>query len=334
MYESFYGFTEKPFSLLPDPSFLYLGKKHSAAYAMLEYGLMNQAGFTVITGEVGSGKTTLVRHLLSKLDDDITVGLINNTPKNIGQLLQWVLLAFEQDYREENQVALYDNFNRFVIDQYAQNKRTVLIIDEAQNLQPHILEELRMLSNINADKYQVLQMILVGQPQLLTLLKNPDLLQFRQRIASDYFLKPLDREETGHYILYRTGHAGVERAIFLEEAVNLIYQASKGVPRVINVLCDTALVYGFSEHQEQIDEDLVQSVLVDKANTGLVELGISGDAEPQPEKSETFVSNPPKDLENEDVINYLNIQKKIANIDKEIALIDKKIAERLFPRED
>ncbi|RLA40638.1 MAG: general secretion pathway protein [Gammaproteobacteria bacterium] len=275
MYKSFYGFKEKPFSLLPDPSFLYFGKKHRAAYSMLEYGLMNQAGFTVITGDVGSGKTTLVRHLLNSIGDEITVGLINNTPKNIGQLLQWVLLSFDQDYREENQVALYDNFNRFLIDQYAQNKRTVLIIDEAQNLHPHVLEELRMLSNINSDKHQVLQIILVGQPQLLAVLKAPELLQFRQRIASDYFLKSLDLEETGRYILHRIWHAGVKSALFQKEAIELIYQASKGVPRVINVLCDTALVYGFAEEKKQIDGSIVQLVLADKANTGLIDVGTS-----------------------------------------------------------
>ena len=274
MYESFYGFTEKPFSLLPDPSFLYLGKKHSAAYAMLEYGLMNQAGFTVITGEVGSGKTTLVRHLLDELDADMTVGLISNTPRDIGQLLQWVLLAFDQDYREENQVALYDAFNQFLIEQYSQNKRTVLIIDEAQNLQPHILEELRMLSNINADKYQILQMILVGQPQLLTLLKDPELLQFRQRIASDYFLKTLDLEEVKGYIKHRIHHAGVNEELFTEEAMDLVYQASNGVPRIINVLCDTALVYGFAEQRNIIETDLIQAVLEDKSNSGLIEVNM------------------------------------------------------------
>ena len=181
MYESFYGFKEKPFSLLPDPEFIYLGEKHSSAYAMLEYGLMNKAGFTVITGEVGSGKTTLIRRLLDQIDDDITVGLISNTPRDIGQLLQWVLMAFDQDFREESRVVLYDQFNNFLIDQYAQNKTTVLIIDEAQNLHPHVLEELRMLSNINVDKHQVLQLILVGQPQLLSLLKQPELLQHKCR---------------------------------------------------------------------------------------------------------------------------------------------------------
>jgi len=293
MYEEFYGFTEKPFSLLPDADFLYLGKKHSAAYAMLEYGLMNQAGFTVITGEVGSGKTTLIRKLLDDLHDDVTIGLISNTPQNIGQLLQWILMAFDQDYREENQVALYDQFNRFLIDQYSQNKRTVLIIDEAQNLHPQILEELRMLSNINADKYQILQIILVGQPQLLSLLKEPTLEQFRQRIASDYYLKALDRTETGRYINHRMFHAGVERAVFDDKAIDLVYKASKGIPRLINVICDMTLVYGFAEQIQQIDEALVQAVLEDKANSGLIEMDLASDAE-EPAEREANMSVTPR----------------------------------------
>lgn len=273
MYTEFYGFTEKPFSLLPDPAFLYFGKKHRAAYAMLEYGLLNQAGFTVITGEIGSGKTTLVHHLLENLDGQVTAGLISNTPRDIGQLLQWVLLAFEQDYREQNQVALFDRFNRFLIDQYGAGKKVVLIIDEAQNLQPHILEELRMLSNINAGKNQVLQIVLVGQPELLALLKQPELTQLRQRIVSDYFLRPLDLEESGRYILHRVWHAGVKSALFDSEAIELIFQASRGIPRAINLLCDTVLVYGFAEQCKQIDKALVQSVLDDKKSTGLMDIG-------------------------------------------------------------
>jgi len=310
MYEEFYGFTEKPFSLLPDADFLYLGKKHSAAYAMLEYGLMNQAGFTVITGEVGSGKTTLVRKLLDDLHDDVTVGLISNTPQNIGQLLQWVLMAFDQDYREENQVALYDQFNQFLIDQYSHNKRTVLIIDEAQNLHPHILEELRMLSNINADKHQVLQMILVGQPQLLSLLKRPELEQFRQRIASDYYLKALDRTETERYIHHRTFHAGVERSLFDEKAVDLIFKASKGIPRIINSLCDMALVYGFAEQLQTIDEAMIKAVLEDKANTGLIEIDWDSNIDTEPKLDTKKPASPQLQLDNADDNEYSRQRKK------------------------
>ncbi|MEJ2621606.1 MAG: AAA family ATPase, partial [Candidatus Thiodiazotropha sp.] len=214
MYEAFYGFTEKPFTLLPDASFLFLGKKHSTAYSMLEYGMLSQAGFTVITGEVGSGKTTLIRHLLDQLEDDVAVGLVNTSHRDMGELLQWVLLAFGLEYREKERVVLHDLFTQFLIDQYAQNKRTVLIVDEAQNLEAQVLEELRLLSNINADKHQVLQIILVGQPQLRSLLMHEDLLQFQQRVSIDYHLSALDENETRAYIFHRTRSAGRKKPLF------------------------------------------------------------------------------------------------------------------------
>ncbi|MEW8028008.1 MAG: AAA family ATPase [Candidatus Thiodiazotropha sp.] len=264
MYEKFYGIIEKPFSLLPDPSFLVLGEKHSAAYTALEYGLVSQAGFTVVTGEVGSGKTTLIRHLLNQLDEDTTVGLVSSSHHEMGELLQWLLFAFDLDYRETQKVGRYDLFTQFLIDQYANKKRTVLIIDEAQNLHPEVLEELRLLSNINADKHQVLQIILVGQPQLRVLLKHKDLLQFQQRISVDYHLQGLNEEETRFYIFQRLKFAGRNKPLFTRNAINLIYQASDGIPRVINTLCDTALVYGFADQKSLLDSALVAKVLKDK----------------------------------------------------------------------
>jgi type II secretory pathway predicted ATPase ExeA len=264
MYEQFYGLTEKPFSLLPDPGFLVLGEKHSAAYTALEYGLNSQAGFTVVTGEVGSGKTTLIRHLLNQLDEDITVGLVSSSHYEMGELLQWLLYAFNLDYRESQKVGLYDLFTQFLIDQYANNMRTVLIIDEAQNLHPDVLEELRLLSNINADKHQVLQIILVGQPQLRSLLKHRDLLQFQQRISVDYHLSGLDEDETRYYIYQRLKIAGREDPLFTRNAIGLIYQASGGIPRIINTLCDSVLVYGFADQKSQVDSALVAKVLKDK----------------------------------------------------------------------
>ncbi len=283
MYESFYGFQEKPFTLLPDPSFLYFGKKHSTAFSMLEYGLQSQVGFTVITGEVGSGKTTLIRHLLNQVEDDVTIGLVSSSHRDMGLLLKWVLMAFGQDYRETERVALFDAFSNFLIDQYAQNKRTVLIIDEAQNLDPNLLEELRLLSNINADKDLVLQVILVGQPELRDLLNRPELLQFKQRISVDYFLSSLNEEETREYITHRIHRAGCDRELFSSDACTLIYRASKGIPRIINTLCDTVLVYGFADQQSEISLDLIWSVLKDKASSGLFELAVLDELEEQSE---------------------------------------------------
>ena len=277
MYEEFYGFTEKPFSLLPDPSFLYLGKHHGTAFAMLEYGLMNQAGFTVITGEVGSGKTTLIRHLLDQLDDEYQVGLVNSSHSEMGELMRWVLHSFGLDYDELDKVALHDRFSQFLIDEYGMNRRVVLIIDEAQNLGAKVLEELRLLSNINADNDLILQLILVGQPELRELLRQPELLQFLQRVSVDYHLSRMSEQETHDYIRHRTRRAGREEAIFADDACSLIHRACRGIPRVINTLCDTALVYRFVEQDDRpIDRALIEAVLVDKAESGLFQFAGEG----------------------------------------------------------
>ena len=271
MYETFYSFREKPFSLLPDPAFLFLARQHSTALAVLEYGLVNQAGFTVVTGEIGCGKTTLIRHVLNSLGQDITVGLLSNTQR--GELLQWVLMAFGLDYRGKEKVALYETFLEFIIDEYAKNRRTVLIIDEAQNLGVDALEELRMLSNVNADKDQVLQLILVGQPELRATLSRPTLIQFAQRVAVDYFLVPLESEQIGSYIRHRLEIAGGDPALFKPEACQLVYHHSEGIPRLINLLCDTALVYGYAAGKQKIDVELVREVVQDKAGSLLFARG-------------------------------------------------------------
>jgi len=269
MYESFYGLKEKPFSIQPDPDFLFWGRAHSMAFAMLEYGIMNRAGFTVITGEIGCGKTTLIRHLLNKLDEDITVGLISNTQENSGELLHWVLLAFDQTFEDKPHVALFDQLQNFLIDQYSKGKRTILIVDEAQNLGAKALEELRMLSNINADKHQLLQLVLVGQPQLKELLQRPELVQFAQRIASDFHLRALSDEEVENYIACRLEVAGADRNMFTPQACLKVSSASRGIPRLINIICDTALVYGFSSEAEEIDEKIIDDVIKDKSEFGI-----------------------------------------------------------------
>ena len=269
MYENFYGFKEKPFSLLPDPGFLFLSEKHAAALTMLQYGLMNQAGFTVITGEIGSGKTTLIRHLLDEVSHEITVGLVSNTHRTFGELLQWVLLAFGLEYRDKKKVELYQTLADFIIKEYSQNRRTVLIIDEAQNLDAEALEELRMLSNINADKNQILQLILVGQPGLRDTLKLPELHQFAQRIAVDYNLQPLNLEETWRYIRHRLQMAGGDPNLFDTKACAAVYYYASGTPRLINVLCDTALVFGYGEQKRKIDVDVIVQVAHEKQKGGI-----------------------------------------------------------------
>src|SRR3990172_6771017 len=208
MYEKFYGFRDKPFSLLPDPEFLYLSEKHRMALTLLEYGLMSQSSFSVITGDIGTGKTTLIRQLLSQMERDMVVGLITNTHPSFGELLRWILMAFNLECGSKDKVEMYKTFMDFLIKQYAANRRTVLIVDEAQNMGPQALEELRMLSNINSEKDQVVQVILAGQPGLRDNLRDQRLEQFAQRISVDYNLTPLNAEETREYIRHRLSVAG------------------------------------------------------------------------------------------------------------------------------
>lgn len=274
MYEAYYGLRAKPFSILPDPDVIYWGRNHRLAFAMLEYGIMNNAGFTVITGEIGCGKTTLLRYLLRNLDSEMTVGLITSTPRGKAELLQWVMMSLNQPF-EGSYPVLYKRFQEFVREQYARGRRTVMIIDEAQNLGSESLEELRMLSNINADKDQFLQTILIGQPQLKDLLRSPELIQFAQRVSSDFHLRPLGSAEVTEYIDYRLKAAGAAVRLFSEDACRIIAQASQGIPRTVNILCDTALVYGFASSVERINADVVKLVIENKSQYGVLPLAAS-----------------------------------------------------------
>ena len=270
MYESFYGLREKPFSIQPDPDFLYMGKRHSLAYTMLQYAIHNRAGFTVICGDIGCGKTTLIRRLLRELGEEITVGLVTNTHPNLADLTEWIMLAFGQPCDGLSPVARYDAFQRFLISEYSRDRRVVLIIDEAQNLSSAAMESLRMLSNINADKDQLLQVILVGQPQLRELLMRPELQQFAQRVAADFYISHLNSVEVGDYIDHRLKVAGRDRQLFTPFATAKIAKAAHGIPRSINILCDTALVYGFAAGERLIDVHLVDEVLKDRSQYGVL----------------------------------------------------------------
>jgi general secretion pathway protein A len=269
MYEAFYGLREKPFSILPDPDLIYWCQNHRLAFAMLEFGVMNSAGFTVITGEIGCGKTTLVRYLLRKLDDHVTACLISNTPRSQDGLLPWVMMSLNQPF-EGSYPALFKQFQRFLYNQFSRGCRTILIVDEAQNLGFEALEELRMLSNVNTDKQQFLQIILVGQPQLKDMLRAPQLLQFAQRVSSDFHLRPMIAHEVSEYIDFRLRAVGSHSELFTDDACKIIADTSRGIPRTINILCDTALVYGFAAGAETITARIVDTVIQNKAQFGVL----------------------------------------------------------------
>ena len=272
MYESFYELKEKPFSLLPDPKFLYLGKKRSTAYAMLEYGFVHQAGFTVVTGEIGSGKTTLIRYLLTQLQEAATIGVISNTHRSFGELLHWILLAYKLEYKGKEKAELHQIFVDFVHTQHLLGHKVVLIVDEAQNMDHETLEQLRVLSNINTDDKQLLQVVLVGQPELRKTLQSPGLEQFAQRIIMDYHLDPLEYFEVNDYIAHRLGISGGDPALFDLAACAIIAYHSRGIPRLINLLCDAALVYGYALQRKIIDLDVANEVIDDKLQGGIVPL--------------------------------------------------------------
>ncbi len=246
---------------------------------MLNYGVSSEVGITVISGEVGSGKTTLIRHVLDHIGDDVTVGLISNTHSSFGELLEWVLMAFDLDYRDKSKTELYHLFSDFLIEQYAQNRRTVLIIDEAQNFDVKTLEELRMLSNINSGKHMVLQLILVGQPELLETMRLPEMRQLAQRVSVDYHIKSLKLDETTAYIHSRLDHVGGSPDLFSLTTCAIVHYYGRGIPRLINTLCDFALVYAFAEGRQEVDAKLIMDVIRDKQHGGIFPMRIDEDAE-------------------------------------------------------
>ena len=273
MYEQFFHLREKPFSLTPDPQYLYLAKRHQHALTMLEYVLGEAAGFALITGEVGCGKTTVVRHFLERVERVLNVGFVTNTHPGMGAILPWVMEALGQEQGAPSD--MYRRLVEFAKREHAAGRRVVLVIDEAQNLGLAGLEELRVLSNINAGKELLLQTILIGQPELRTLLRSRGLRQFAQRIALDYHLEPLQPQETVAYVHHRLQVAGGSPDLFAPAALDRVHQCTAGVPRLINMICDTALVYAFGEQRRHIQADLVEQVIQDRSAGGLLPLGES-----------------------------------------------------------
>jgi type II secretory pathway predicted ATPase ExeA len=269
MYEAFFNLKNKPFSLLPDPDFLFLSSRHAIGLSLLEYSLTGQAGFCVITGEIGSGKTTLVRAFLGRVGREFTVGLISNTHHALKDIAAWAMTSFGQKPTGAHPAETYQELMEYLIAEYGAGRQCILVVDEAQNLSIEVLEELRLLSNINSGKDLLLQVVLVGQPELLDKLKRPELSQFAQRIAVSHHLTPLPYAETRRYIEHRVKVAGSDRPLFTEMAVGAIQYFSGGIPRLINSICDMALVYGFADEKPVIGEDLVFRVVSDRQLSGI-----------------------------------------------------------------
>ncbi len=261
MYESFYGLKEKPFNLSPDPDYLYMSPGHENVYNHLEYAVQESKGFVVVSGEVGAGKTTLINYLLRAIPQAIHVGIINNTLVEPQELLRMICQEFDLDITNAEKTVLLTRFYNYLLECYAKRERVILIIDEAQNLPEKSLEEIRMLSNLESEKEHLIQMILVGQPQLKDKLRRKSLEQFVQRVTVYCHLHALDKAQVENYIRHRLIVAGAQDlGIFDPEAVDAIFKHSQGIPRLINILCDSALVYGYADDVRVIGRDLIDSV--------------------------------------------------------------------------
>lgn len=280
MYESFFGLKENPFNLNPDPEYIFMSDGHENAHTHLEYAIMESKGFVVLTGEIGAGKTTLLNLFINEIPEDYNVGLINHTYVTPIQFIRKVCREFEVEVNGNDKEAMVETFHDYLLDQFAQKRRVVLIVDEAQNLAGKTLEEMRMLSNLEAEKSHLIQIILVGQPELKFKLKKKELEQLAQRITVHCHLEAMEQQEVHGYIQYRLRVSGAKRAnIFTDEAMNAIARYSKGIPRMINIICDAALVYAFADSKDFVDESIINDVIKERAAGGIFQEDPKGDDE-------------------------------------------------------
>ena len=264
MYSQFYGLRESPFALTPDPRYLFLSEPHKEALASAVYGVQERKGFVLILGEVGTGKTTLIRHLLGRFGPNIRSVFVFNPAVSFIELLQLILRDLELPCPSLRRVEMIDTLNDYLLKEAAAGRYVVVIIDEAQHLSPTVLEEVRMLSNLETARGKLIQILLVGQPELGEKLGRPELRQLRQRISLVAELKPLSFEDTSQYIAHRLEVAGQpEPGLFKRRALKTIYRASGGIPRLVNVICDKALVLGYGAGAKRIKSGIVKEVLKD-----------------------------------------------------------------------
>ena len=262
MYTKFYGFREKPFEITPDPQYLYLSENHREALAHLTYAVKEKRGFTVITGEVGTGKTTLIQTLLSKLDGHTKTAYLFNPKLGPTDFLHYICEDFGLRSQKGSKGQYLASLHHFLVNCYSRNENVVLIIDEAQNLDPELLEEVRLLTNLETPKSKLLQVVLMGQPELDEILNRPQFRQLKQRVSLRYHMQPLSKEETKEYIQKRLSTArATETSIFTPKALNEIYRYSKGIPRLINIICDNALLTGYATDQKIVGDKIIREVI-------------------------------------------------------------------------
>jgi putative secretion ATPase (PEP-CTERM system associated) len=286
MYESFYGLTGKPFQLNPDPSFFFGSKGHSSAYSYLKYGVFQGEGFIVVTGEIGAGKTTLVRTLLEELDPRKVVAVqLVSTQLEADDLLRSVATAFGLPVRGTDKAQLLATIEAFLTSLVTEQKRALLVVDEAQNLAPRAMEELRMLSNFQLGDRALLQSFLVGQPELRELLRSPSMQQLRQRVIASYHLGPMDEDETRGYIEHRLRRVGWKDDPGFDPAVfHAIYRATGGIPRKINLLCNRLLLASYLAEKHAIDQADVDAVIGEIRAEGGVDAPVPSQITAQPEE--------------------------------------------------
>ena len=269
MYLDFYNLNEYPFSITPDPKFLFFSPHHREAYDHLIYGIEQRKGFIQLTGEVGSGKTTLCRAVLANLGDDVETALILNPSLTESQLLRAMLNDFGMDVRGRDRLAYIEKLNEFLLEKTRQGGNVALLIDEAQDLSPQVMEQVRLLSNLETDQYKLIQIVLCGQPELKKRLARPDLRQLRQRITVRYHLQPLTMEETMQYINHRLAVAGADGSVtFAPGGVKEVYRYARGCPRLINAVCDNALLAGYVNRTRVIDARNVKQAIKQLEGTG------------------------------------------------------------------
>ena len=320
MYLNHYGLTDKPFSISPDPNFLWLGEKHAEALATLNYGILDNKGFLLLTGEIGTGKTALINTLVKQIDSEVKLSTISDPQLKLIDFYNILANEFNIDRRYDSKGDFLIHFKKFLMAQYDQGRKVLLIVDEAQRLTHYLMDEIRVLSNIELDHRKLINIFFVGQREFKEMLLEGRNRPLRQRITYNYHLDPLSQHETASYIEHRLKVAGAARKIFSAKAMREIFYFSKGVPRLINIICDDGLVTGYSTGTAMIDEDIIKECAK--------ELQISEDIPPLSSEKPIAIKHDPL-VEHQDTIKYLQrlkIAKKVSILKETI-----KNLQRLIP---